>query len=416
MRLALARLQLTRPPYTVIQIIGTNGKGSTATFLESIARSHGIRTGLFTSPHFISPHERLMLNGSFVPQDTWITLANTVYKVAPDLTYFEFLTVLALLTFAQCGVQCAIMEAGLGGRHDATSAVHRNLVCITPISMDHEHVLGHTLQDIARDKAMALTHNVTRTLPVLHAPQHDDVMDVLNNITAAHTMTLKPATAQYPLTPTTPLGLHGMQQYHNAALALAAWKCLAQYKAWPLEDERIRHGLQQAFIPGRMQDIFPHKTALPPHMLLDGAHNAHSLEVLHTNIQTLHTKPALIIFSCLADKVNETIIHLVRKIRALCHHCPILIPLMPHNERAVSAQERNSLLAYLRTECDTQEQYPVALNDMSHALTYAQQYILRTKAHGPVLICGSLYLLGEFFTLYPEYLTPQNQHTAITEI
>ena len=139
MRRALAALDLARPPFVVAQVLGTNGKGSTSAFLASLALAHGCRVGLYTSPHFVSPTERIRIGGPEQPicapwpAENWVEPANQVMAVAPELTYFEFLTVLALLGFAREGVELAVLEAGLGGRHDATTAVAADLLCYAPI-------------------------------------------------------------------------------------------------------------------------------------------------------------------------------------------------------------------------------------------------------------------------------------------
>ena len=117
MRHALSALGLVRPPFVTVQVLGTNGKGSTASFLASLCAAHGLRAGLYTSPHFVSPTERIRIDGRPWPQELWAAQANKVMDAAPALTYFEFLTVLALLAFAEERVDVAILEAGLGGSH-----------------------------------------------------------------------------------------------------------------------------------------------------------------------------------------------------------------------------------------------------------------------------------------------------------
>ena len=160
METALSRLGLSRPPFVVAQIVGTNGKGSTSAFLDSLSRAHGCRTGLYTSPHFLSPCERIRIDGVPLQEDLWPELATEVYAARPDLTYFEFLTVLAILAFARQGVQLAVMEAGLGGAHDATTALASDLTCFAPVAMDHAAILGPTLRDIALEKCGAIRPRV----------------------------------------------------------------------------------------------------------------------------------------------------------------------------------------------------------------------------------------------------------------
>ena len=167
------------PDIPVLHIVGTNGKGSTAVFFGSIARAHGLKTGLFTSPHFATPRERVQVNRAMLPRPTWVELANEVLSTpgGNDLTYFEFQTCIAMLAFEREGVDLAIMEAGLGGKYDATNVFAPGLTLYTPIGMDHEKELGPTLKDIARDKAGAMREGST----VVTGPQEGEVMAELEN-------------------------------------------------------------------------------------------------------------------------------------------------------------------------------------------------------------------------------------------
>ena len=154
MRAALDRLALRRPPCCVVQIVGTNGKGSTSTMLAALAQAHGLRVGLHTSPHFLSPRERVRLDGAMLPEERWLELANILMqRGGDDLSYFEFVTCLAVMAFAEADI--AVMETGLGGSYDATTALEADLVVFTPIDLDHQSVLGPFLKDIAADKAGA---------------------------------------------------------------------------------------------------------------------------------------------------------------------------------------------------------------------------------------------------------------------
>ncbi|MDR2695925.1 MAG: bifunctional folylpolyglutamate synthase/dihydrofolate synthase, partial [Deltaproteobacteria bacterium] len=142
MERGLRALGLLSPPYAVAQVLGTNGKGSTASFLASLGKAHGIKTGLFTSPHLISPRERIRINGEMLSEERWVELARRVLPAVPEHTWFECVCLMAVLAFAEEGVGLAVMEAGLGGRSDATSALPANLTCFTPIGYDHMDVLG----------------------------------------------------------------------------------------------------------------------------------------------------------------------------------------------------------------------------------------------------------------------------------
>ncbi len=393
---ALQALQLTEPPFPVVQIVGTNGKGSTSTFLESLARAHHLHTGLFTSPHFVSPRERICLNGQPLAEEAWAELATKVYNAAPQLTYFEFLTVLAVLAFHEAQVDIAIIEAGLGGHYDATTALQRHALCLTPISMDHERVLGSTLLAIAADKAQAICPH----MPVFLGEQEPAVHDFIQKISQERHAVLQPICHEL-LPSSAVLGLHGVHQEHNAALALTAWQKLSQRYAWSYDEEHIREGLRTAFIAGRLQSITCHEEQLPPHMILDGAHNVHGLQSLIAYIESLSTKPSAIVFSCLADKDRQSMLTLLQELHKLCHFCPFYVVDIQNNERALSPQEKTDLVREIA--CAKSTVY--AAQELHQSLAHICTQHTEQEQHAPVLLCGSLYLLGEFYEKYPQYLS-----------
>lgn len=394
MEQALARLFPVRPPLVCVQVLGTNGKGSTAAFLDSLARRHGLRTGLYTSPHFVSPVERIRLDGVPLPEEDWPALADEVYAACPELTYFEFLTVLALLAFVRHGVELAILEAGLGGRHDATTACPADALCYAPIALDHAAILGPTLADIAADKAAA----IRGVAPVVSAPQYPAARATLEAAAAAHAA---PLTFVEPLPPAVPLGLAGPHQRVNAAVALAAWRTLAPRfghpalpaSAAPTPAEAA--GLARAFIAGRLQSL-PACAAHPP-LLLDGAHNPHGMQALARHLHQLGQTPRCAVFSCLADK---DWLPAARLLQRELGDIPLLVPQL-HNERAADATA-------VAAACNAGRTRPTAraVPDVAAALSAAGDIAPATSDSGaPVLCCGSLYLLAEFFSLFPRYLT-----------
>lgn len=408
----------------VVQVLGTNGKGSTCTFLAGLAQGHGLCTGLYTSPHFVSPRERIRINGHMLPESLWLELGNSIHTVAPTLTYFEFLTVLAFMAFDRAGVQLAIMEAGLGGRHDATTALPVNLLCYTPIAMDHETVLGDTLAEIASDKADAIRQGA----PVLTGPQKPEAMACLEQTAAqkgsvlwgseSNTLDLGDQIAQIPL------GLRGPHQQHNARLALAAWRYLAGQNHWPVKEATERTALRTAFVPGRLQYVpatHGHDAGLRaqaasaglsaqaasaglstqgasaplPALILDGGHNPHGLQALATALKASNTTLQAVIFSCLADK---NFAGMLGPLLQVAGSAPIFVPTIPNNPRATPAAQ---LVALMGPQAQTVQSLPQAL-----ALATALCAQPTAPPHKGVLICGSLYLLAEFFRLYPQYLSP----------
>lgn len=413
----LNALGIQRPPYTVIQVIGTNGKGSTSTFLASLAKAHGKRVGLYTSPHFITPRERIRIDGAMLEESAWPRLANAIFEAGGEvLTYFEFLTVLAALAFAEAHVDIAIMEAGLGGSWDGTTAVAADLLCVTPIGLDHQSVLGDTITAIAKDKAGAIREGQT----VFMAPQESEAMaefEAMARKRNAHLVVLDnnnstlfaspymPIPVPPPLLkpiftplipPTTALGLHGPHQYINASLALRAWEHLSHIHNWPLSDYATQAGLQSTRIAGRYDTLSSSKFPCP--FILDGAHNPHGLQSLAKAIHHDNIKPQAVIFACLADKDLDGLIPLLLTI---AQGAPLIIPTIQNNERALDG----SILAERITL--HKQGSARAVPDMQNALDLAHQLVQHCETStktAPIVVCGSLYLLAEFFMLYPELL------------
>lgn len=378
MRTMLAALNLASPPFRIIQVLGTNGKGSTSAFLASLAREHGFRTGLYTSPHFVTPAERIAIGGRIVPERLWLDAANEIMAADPNagLTYFEFLTILAMLAFRAAHVDMAMVEAGLGGANDATTALPADALCFTPIAMDHAAILGPAIGDIARDKAAA----IRGPQPVFSAPQFPGPANILREACGRHAA---PLIFADPLATDEPLSLKGSHQCANAALALAAWRGMAPVFGCKADPEKINMALSRTFLPGRLQKI-PACADLPP-VILDGAHNPHGMAALTAQKNLV---PGSIVFSCLKDK--DWPVALGMLIRAFPDKPFFIFQLA--NERAANACDiaafcgRRGIDAHIRQDPNLDE-------------------AIRRAAPGPVLLTGSLYLLAEFFRLHPQYLT-----------
>jgi dihydrofolate synthase/folylpolyglutamate synthase len=380
MERGLRALDLLAPPYAVAQIVGTNGKGSTASFLASLGKAHGIRTGLFTSPHMLSPRERIRINGETLSEERWVELARRVQPLIPGLTYFECLCLMAALAFAEDDVQLAVMEAGLGGRFDATSALPAHLTCFTPIGLDHTDVLGNSLLGIAGDKAAAMRKGV----PAITARQSPEVMACLLEAGRGFASPCMRAEDLCAIPADWRLGLRGAHQRENAALALAAWMALARRYDWPAD--RVREGLEAAFIAGRLQ-IIPAGRALPD-LLLDGAHNPHAFVALRVALRELDIGPRAVIFSCLADKDVDGMVPLALD---LAKGAPVLVPPLSVATRAAPSERLAAAFGPTARVVPSLEAALAAVRD--------------TSPQAPALMCGSLYLLAEFFTLHPEYVS-----------
>ena len=274
-------------------------------------------------------------------------------------------------------VDLAIMEAGLGGKYDATNVFAPGLTLYTPIGMDHEKELGPTLKDIARDKAGAMREGST----VVTGPQEGEVMAELENraseVGARFVYSVDVADSVQGIR----LGLRGIYQTTNARVALAGWRWHAASIGIRSEMRLEKFGLESAFLPGRMQQVEIDGQA----MILDGAHNSHALTALKAALVAEDIRPGSMIFACLSNKDIKLMATLLRDLTA----GPIVVPAMV-NERAGDA---GNLAAVLGERAQ-------AVDSMAAALNACRDI------PGPVLICGSLYLLAEFYEIYPQFLTP----------
>ncbi len=407
MKLTLERIQSALAPLAkplkkipVLHIVGTNGKGSTAVFLESIARSHGLKTGLFTSPHFLTPRERLKINDEMLSEADWLKLANQTahFPNRENLTYFEWLTLLAAAAFVDYGVDVAIVEAGLGGSWDATCCLKSTLSVLTPVSLDHKETLGKTPTAIAEDKAGVLRGGIA-----LSAEQIPEVQTVFLSRAKKTGSTLFWANERFSLTdkeliyndsdlkltmPLAELGLHGHFQACNAGLALRAFSFFCREKSLTISAASCQNGLRTAFHPGRFQLAGDN-----PQFLLDGAHNQSGMETLILELKQQKIIPSSIIFSCMADKDIKELIKPLGQFS-----CPIFLPKIIDNPRAAEPQFLANLFKELSLNTPTQITANIdeALNKIPHK-------------SGIVLVCGSLYLLADFYALYPNFLLNPNR-------
>lgn len=280
-----------------IHISGTNGKGSTAAFLESILRASGYRVGLYTSPHLIDVRERIQINRECIsPQALTAVIQRIRDELLDDrmLSYFESLTLASFLFFRDAEVDLAVIETGLGGRLDATNVIHPRVAVVTPISFDHVFHLGRTLKEIAVEKCGI----IKRGVPTVVAYQAPEVMEVVRRFCDDVGSPLCLAT---PDEVTTPLGLLGEHQRQNAACAVEAAHLLSQAG---FHVEGIDAALGATHWPGRLETVMD-----TPHVLLDGAHNAAGAESLAAYVRaTVPRNKAVLVLGVLADKDYPSIV------------------------------------------------------------------------------------------------------------
>jgi dihydrofolate synthase/folylpolyglutamate synthase len=272
-----------------VHIAGTKGKGSTAAMVESVLRAAGYRTGLFTSPHLHTFRERIQASGSLIPEADVVRLVDEMRPLADSvdrITTFELMTSLALVWFAQQGVEWAVLEVGLGGRLDATNVVNPAIAVISSLSLDHTAILGDTLAQIAAEKAGIIKPGV----PVVSAPQPDEALAVIEATCArqAAPLTLVGRDWSWDAGESTPDGqafsvrhaggvldrlwipLLGEHQLVNATTAVATLSKLPGSDA-VISEDTIREGLQRVRWPGRLEVL-----ARGPWLVVDCAHNGDS--------------------------------------------------------------------------------------------------------------------------------------------
>jgi dihydrofolate synthase / folylpolyglutamate synthase len=313
----LAALGSPQDSTRIVHVAGTNGKGSTCAMIESGLRAHGLRTGLFTSPHLSEPTERIRIDGRPIPASEFAAAFDRVHTVVEDLlrsgridlhtTYFETVTAMALVVGQAHRLPVFVVEVGLGGRLDATNVVHPALTVITPVDYDHEQFLGKSLTSIAGEKAGILKAGV----PAILARQRPEAAAVLDR---------RAGELGIPVTRTSEweicdLHLHragsrfssgglaiecplaGEHQVENAVTAIAALRAL------DIPDPAIQSGIANVRWPGRLERISVH-----PEIVVDGAHNPAGARALAAYIDRFYQhRRVRLIFGAMRDKAIDEI-------------------------------------------------------------------------------------------------------------
>lgn len=285
----------------VVHVVGTNGKGSTSAMVAHALARRGRRVGLYTSPHLHRVGERIRVDGaaaSDAEMQAWIAevLAAEARGLPRALTFFEVLTVAALLAFARAGVEVMVLEAGLGGRLDATRVLPATVTLVTPIALDHQVFLGDTVEAIAGEKAAVMADGA----PAFSAPQVPGVAAVLRAAAAEHGV---PLAFVAPLE-RGPIGLAGEHQRVNAALALAG--------ARAIDPGVVAEDLDGVRWPGRCERAqLVRGTAV-----FDASHNPHGVLALVTWLKSQPEARRVIAFGCLADKDAPVMLGHLRRLGA----------------------------------------------------------------------------------------------------
>jgi dihydrofolate synthase/folylpolyglutamate synthase len=365
-----------------IHVAGTNGKGSTCAMLESIYRQTGLRTGLFTSPHLVAFSERIQVNRKPISETDVARITRRLSPLLDDFpqdghpTFFEVVTAMALVYFAEQNCDLVIWETGLGGRLDATNIVTPLASIITNIHFDHEKWLGNTLAQIAFEKAGIIKPGV----PAITGTDLPEPLDVIIRVARQKGAPLRivaPEEARKGLAAEAPLPLLGAHQRRNAATAIAAVEVLQD--VLPVSDAQLREGLARVSWPGRLQRI---QKPDGRSFILDGAHNPAGIQALCDALQELYPgrHPALVV-GILRDKDYS-------------HMCQMLAPLAGRMALVNVHSERTAAAVELREAC--LQAHPKAEITCHPTLSEALASI---EDEPLVVITGSLYLVGEALEL-----------------
>ncbi len=353
------------PDTKVVHIAGTNGKGSTSAMVDSLARAAGIRCGLFTSPHLIEFRERIRVNGAMISEVEVLQCTEQLKNLVADWdhhpTFFELTLAIAMRHFKAMGCEIIVLETGMGGRLDATTAVPADVCVLTPIADDHSEWLGDTIEKIAYEKAGIICEGK----PVISATQCTDAAAVIAEVADEHRAKL--------ITITEPLrgyqiDLEGDHQAENAQLAIEA---LNQLEV-PLSFDVVQQGLGEIDWPGRFEAINHN-----PVTIVDGAHNPHAAIALADTWRTRFGKEGpKLVFGAVQEKDVAEVLGILASISSEVHLVPIDSP------RSMTTESLTLLLP---------EDSPpyLAHGDLQNCL------MALGDSSEPILVTGSLFLVGE---------------------
>jgi len=374
--------------YRAFHIAGTNGKGSTAAMLHRILSAEGYRVALYTSPHVVSFTERIRVGDEEISQDEVVELAELIKSRSAregiSLTFFEFVTVMALVYFARHKVDAAVVEVGLGGRLDATNVVVPVVSIITTISKDHEAYLGSDPLSIAREKGGIIKEGI----PVVCGALPPDAGELLKAMAAAK------GSADFSLGrdfsfalkksglfdyeglkwrfQSLSLGLRGRYQRGNAALALGALE-VAQ-RDFPVGEAAVREGLRTVLWPGRLEVMFR-----GPAVILDGAHNGEGIRALVSEMRDFpEVKKIRLLFAAMEDKDWASMLGQLSAVAS-----EMVLTRVPMQRSADPRKIADAVPPDI----------PCTVID--NPLEAARFLLDKAQADDAILVTGSLYLLGQ---------------------
>jgi dihydrofolate synthase / folylpolyglutamate synthase len=396
--------------YPVIHLTGTNGKGSTAAMIESLLRADGLRTGRFTSPHVMSVTERITIDGQPISDerfdDLWREIEPYVALVDQQeidgvhMTFFEIITAMAYAAFADAPVDVAVVEVGMGGAWDATNVADADVAVVTPIDLDHTHLLGRTIREITREKAGIIkpgAHAIlagqsveaaeillARCTEVGALPQREGVdFGVIDRKLAISGQLIRLSAADGPVDDIF-LPLYGAHQAANAGQALAAVEAFLGLKA--LNPDVVREGFAQVHFPGRLELV-----RRTPAVVLDAAHNPHGARAAAAAItEAFAFAPLIGVVAVMGDKDARGILEVFEEIMN-----QVVITQVASTSRGMPAD----VLGELAREIFGASRVTVVprLDDaIDQAVALAEEDVVGSAG---VLITGSVVAIGEARTL-----------------
>ncbi len=396
----LDRLALRQPPFRVLTVAGTNGKGSSVALLSSVLQAAGLRVGTFTSPHLFQYNERICVQGAPIEDEQLLRCFHTIDAARGDtsLTYFEFCTLAGLLHFARQHCDVAVLEVGLGGRLDAVNAVDGDGALIVNVGIDHCRWLGDTRESIGREKAGVFRSGrpavIADRQPPASVRQHAAAIGAPLVCLGEHFDWRERAERWHYLGPTRTWlslprpALPGRFQLDNSAGVLALLEALPWH--WQVPRAAVRRGLREVRLPGRLQRV----ERAGVEWVLDVAHNAPGAAQLATELERLPPRRhTWALFAAMQDKDLPGMIQPLLGLVDDWWVCPLDSP------RAAAPDDLQALLRAARARVHGADN----VDQACHAI--AQQ----ARPGDRVIVFGSFYLVGPALQALGLYSRPVSQ-------
>jgi dihydrofolate synthase/folylpolyglutamate synthase len=388
MRRMMTALGSPERRFETIHVVGTNGKSSTTRMIAAILERHGLRTGTYTSPHLISYTERVQVGERDLESDAFVAAISRAawaaervnHTLAGDdhVTQFELLTAAALWAMAELQVEVAVLEAGLGGRYDATSVIDSRVTVLTNVGLEHTRWLGPTVGNIAEEKLAVLRPGTTLVLGEDLLPE---ALAVAERVAEEQDARIVKAGAEL-LDPTISLAARGSFQRRNFALASTAAEAYLRVDGIEPREQAVREAAATTEVSGRLQVV-----GEDPLTVLDGAHNPDAARALVQALEEmLGDRPVALVLGVLEDKDAASML------AALLPVCERAWFTVPPSSRALSPAALQSLARQLGFDAVVCELEPW------RALEQARRWVRERGEDAAVLATGSVYLVGDLLS------------------